>query len=130
MLVVDDHHNGGESLGVLLETMGCEVRVAYSGAEAIKVAPSLRPHLVITDLTMPGLNGYETVKQLKQQPWSAKTVFVAYSAVPPLRDPAFGPSATSFHHYIKKPGMPERFSAILDEVRRAGFKPDADSETT
>ncbi len=127
---MDDHRDGAKSLGALLEAMGCHVQTVSSGSEAVKVAWSFRPQLVITELNMPGLNGYETIKQVKQQPWSIAAVFVAYSAEPPQRDPAFGPAVTWFHHYISKPGIPERFSAILDEIRRAEINPDADGLRT
>ena len=68
VLVIDDHHDGGESLGILLGQMGCEVRVTRGGLEAIAAAPTFRPHLVITDINMLGLDGYQTTRRLKRRP--------------------------------------------------------------
>jgi CheY-like chemotaxis protein len=120
VLVIDDHHNGAESLGMLLEQLGCDVRIAYGGSEAIASAPSFRPQLVITDINMSGLNGYQTVKRLKEQSWANSAVFVAHSAVPPGIGHSKS-SPTPFLRYITKPGMPSDFDAVLSEVRAAGF---------
>lgn len=123
VLVIDDHHDGGECLGMLLKHMGCDVRIARRGSEAIASAPAFRPQLVITDINMPGLNGYETVKRLKEQSWAGSAVFVAHSAVPP----GVGDSAsavTLFYRYITKPGAPADFEAVLAQVRSAGFAMD------
>jgi CheY-like chemotaxis protein len=120
VLVIDDHHDGAESLGILLEQMGCDVRIAHSGSEAIAFAPAFGPQLVVTDINMPGLNGYETVKRLRKQAWATSAVFVAHSAVPQgIGDRISSP--TQFHRYITKPGLPSDFEAVLDQVRSAGF---------
>ena len=61
ILVVDDHHDGAEALGMTLQYLGCEVRLTQSGEEAIQVAPTFAPQLVILDLNMPpGMDGYQT----------------------------------------------------------------------
>jgi CheY-like chemotaxis protein len=124
VLVIDDHHDGGESLGVLLGQMGCEVRVTYGGPEAIATAPAFRPQLVITDINMPGLDGYETTKELRKQPWSNAAVFVAYSGVPRKIADLPSISPVRFHRHITKPGNPSDFQAVLDQVRSAGFGTD------
>ena len=119
VLVIDDHHDGGECLGMLLKHMGCDVRIARRGSEAIASAPAFRPQLVITDINMPGLNGYETVKRLKEQSWASSAVFVAHSAARPgIADSA---STATFYRYITKPGAQSDFEAVLAQVRSAGF---------
>ena len=121
VLVIDDYRDGAESLGILFESMGCCVRVALSGTEAINVSPRFCPQLVITDINMPGLNGYETTRRLKQQVWAGEAVFVAYTAVP---EPPLGRLLPrDFDHYIKKPGAPSDFFAILRQVRGIDFTP-------
>jgi len=66
-LVVDDHRDGAEALGAVLTMLGLDVRVAYSGRAAIELAHEFQPRLVVLDINMPGLDGFETVKRLRQQ---------------------------------------------------------------
>ena len=66
-LVVDDHHDGATSLGAYLSILGGDVRVVFRGDEAIKIAPEFRPQLVVLDINMPGLSGFETIARLKYQ---------------------------------------------------------------
>ena len=60
-LVVDDHYDEATSLGAYLGILGGDVRVAFSGNEAIEIAPEFRPQLVVLDINMPGLSGFETI---------------------------------------------------------------------
>jgi CheY-like chemotaxis protein len=75
VLVIDDHQDGAESLGLLLETDGHVVSVRYDGASAIDVLEAERPEVVFLDLDMPGLNGFELCHHIRNQPWGAE-VFV------------------------------------------------------
>lgn len=75
----DDHHDAAEALGKLLEALGCDVRLAYSGAEALQVAPAFRPRLVILDIEMPGLSGVQTARLMRKQPWARQSVFASHS---------------------------------------------------
>ena len=59
VLVVDDNHDAGDSLAMLLEMLGAQAQVARSGAEAIEAFPSFRPSVVLMDIGMPGMDGYE-----------------------------------------------------------------------
>ena len=51
------YHDGAEALGIVLDQLGCEVRLAHSGREAIEDAPAFEPELVILDVNMPGMDG-------------------------------------------------------------------------
>ena len=65
MLVVDDNRDSADSLGQLLATLGHDVRIAYDGVSAIAEAGRFRPHVVLLDLGMPGLDGLETARRLR-----------------------------------------------------------------
>lgn len=77
ILVVDDNVDAVESMAMALELLGHEVATAHDGVEAIAVAKLLQPDLAFLDLGMPKLNGYETARQIRQQPWGQRMVLVA-----------------------------------------------------
>lgn len=65
VLVSDDHEDAADALGTLLRDSGCDVRVVHDGRRAAEVAQSFEPQVVILDLLMPHLNGFETAAVLK-----------------------------------------------------------------
>jgi len=65
ILVVDDSADSAESLGMLLTMMGHEVRTSLSGPEALEIAPEFKPDLVMCDLGMPGMSGYDLAPRLR-----------------------------------------------------------------
>jgi CheY-like chemotaxis protein len=110
-LVVDDYPDAATSLGAYLSVLGADVRVAFSGIEAIEVAPEFRPHLVVLDINMPGLNGFETAARLKRQPWAHAATFVAHTAASQtLRRAA---TAAGFHHFLVKGNSVADFEVIV-----------------
>ena len=67
VLVVDDNVNAAVSLGMLLKLAGQEVRVAYDGPAAFRQATDFRPELVLLDIGMPGMDGYEVCRRLRRE---------------------------------------------------------------
>ncbi|MDQ3287453.1 MAG: PAS domain-containing protein [Pseudomonadota bacterium] len=67
ILVVDDNHDAGDSLGQILGMLGAQVRVARDGAEALDVFSAYRPEVVLLDIGMPGMNGYEVARTLRSR---------------------------------------------------------------
>ena len=112
--MVDDNQDGATSLGAYLSILGADVRVVFSGEEAIKIAPELRPQLVVLDINMPGLNGFETAERLKQQSWAHAATFVAHTAASrTLRRAAI---AAGFHHFLVKGDAVAEFDAIVEHL--------------
>ena len=68
VLVVDDNRDGADSLGMLLRFLGAETYVVYDGQSALDVLPSFRPSVVLLDLGMPGLDGYEVARRIHSRP--------------------------------------------------------------
>lgn len=113
-LVVDDHYDEATSLGAYLGILGGDVRVAFSGNEAIEIAPEFRPQLVVLDINMPGLSGFETIARLKRQAWAHVATFVAHTAASPtLRRAA---TAAGFHHFLVKGDSVAALDAIVDRL--------------
>ncbi len=77
ILVVDDYPNAAETLARWLRRIGNDVRTALGGAEGIEVAEQFRPDIVLLDIEMPKLNGYETAEKIREQPWGEHVVLVA-----------------------------------------------------
>jgi signal transduction histidine kinase len=77
VLVVDDNEAMLESLGTVIGLMGHEVRTASDGASAIEAAEEFRPHVVLMDLGMPRMNGYEAARRIRERPWGADVKLIA-----------------------------------------------------
>jgi PAS domain S-box-containing protein len=77
VLVVDDNDAMVESLSTLIGLLGHEVRTASDGATALAIAEEFRPHIVLMDLGMPRMNGYEAAAKLRQQAWGSEMLLVA-----------------------------------------------------
>jgi signal transduction histidine kinase/DNA-binding response OmpR family regulator len=77
ILVVDDLRASAETLMTLLEMEGFEVRVAHEGQEALTMAREFRPHVVLLDIGLPGMNGFEVAHGLRKQPESQEALLIA-----------------------------------------------------
>jgi CheY-like chemotaxis protein len=79
ILVVEDNRDAAETLRDLLELSGCRVAVAYAGPEAVAAAGQFRPEVVLCDLGLPGMDGYQVAAALRQDPALAQTRLIAIS---------------------------------------------------
>ncbi|HEY0877364.1 MAG TPA: ATP-binding protein [Zeimonas sp.] len=79
MLVVDDNTDAADTLALLLEASGHEMRTAYSGAAALQIAGIFRPDVVLCDIGLPRINGYTVASRLRGDPHFGSTVLVAVS---------------------------------------------------
>jgi CheY-like chemotaxis protein len=77
ILVVDDNRDSAESLATLLQIGGNETHTAYDGLAAVHAAAALRPDVVLLDLGLPTLSGYEAARRIREQPWGNDIVLVA-----------------------------------------------------
>ena len=77
ILVVDDNKDSADSLGMLLRLKGNDIRTAHDGLEAVEVAETFHPELVLLDIGLPKLNGYEVARRIRQQPWGRDMILVA-----------------------------------------------------
>jgi CheY-like chemotaxis protein len=77
VLIVDDNIDALESLSTLVAAMGNNICKAQNGLEAVQAAETFRPNIVLMDLGMPHLNGYEAAKRIRQEPWGRDLTLVA-----------------------------------------------------
>jgi signal transduction histidine kinase len=77
VLVVDDNPDSLESLAMLLSISGNETRTAHDGLEALAEAEGFRPELVLLDIGLPKLNGFDAARRIREQPWGKEMVLVA-----------------------------------------------------
>ena len=86
---------------MLLEIMGNEVRTSYDGMEALAVAEAFRPDLILLDIGMPKLNGYEACRRIREQPWGKATVLIALTGWGQDEDKRLSREAGFDHHIVK-----------------------------
>jgi CheY-like chemotaxis protein len=77
VLVADDNEDSALSLALLLRTLGQEVHVARNGHDAVDQALALQPDVLILDIGMPGLNGYEVTRRIRRESWGRRPLIVA-----------------------------------------------------
>lgn len=79
VLVADDNRDSADSASVLLSLAGHETRVAYDGLEPLEVAAAFRPDVIVLELDMPNVDGFEACCRIREQPWAAATRIIALS---------------------------------------------------
>jgi CheY-like chemotaxis protein len=114
VLVVDDNENAAHILGLLLKALGNDVRTAFDGLSAIEVAEQFRPDIVLLDLGMPKLNGYETARRIRDQPWGKNMVLAALTGWGQEDDKRRTRDAGFDHHFVK-PIEPAVLQKLLTE---------------
>ena len=77
ILISDDNQDAADSMGMLLRAAGHDVEVVYNGLDALQVARRLQPEVMVLDIGMPGMNGYDLARAMRREPWSARTVIIA-----------------------------------------------------
>jgi CheY-like chemotaxis protein/anti-sigma regulatory factor (Ser/Thr protein kinase) len=115
VLVVDDNVDTVTTLAMLVTESGHDVRTAYDGWTVLEAALDYRPNVVLLDIGLPGLNGFEVAKQLRQQPALKNVVLVAMTGYGGESDSQRSISA-GFDHHLVKPGDFGRLLRILATV--------------
>ena len=115
VLVVDDNVDTVTTLALLAKESGYDVRTAYDGSTVLEAALDYRPDVVLLDIGLPGLNGYEVVKQLRQQPALQNAVLVAMTGYGGESDLQRS-FAAGFDHHLVKPGDFGKVLQILATV--------------
>jgi two-component system, chemotaxis family, CheB/CheR fusion protein len=112
VLVVDDNVDSADSLALLLGIWDHEVRTANDGPAALRLARSFRPDVVLLDLGMPGMNGYEVARELRRIPELRDVVLVALTGYGQDEDRKQTREA-GFASHLMKPVDPEELRAVL-----------------
>jgi signal transduction histidine kinase len=102
VLVVDDNNDAADSLGMLVELMGVEVRVVYNGPDALKAVATYKPAVVFLDIGMPEMDGYEVARRIRSLPKSGDVKLIALTGWGQEEDLQRSKKA-GFDHHITKP---------------------------
>ena len=106
---------------MLLQTLGCDVRVAYGGAPALAAVPEFKPQLAFVDIGMPGMDGYETARQIRKLPEGKDLILVALSGWGRDEDRQRSKEAGFDHHCVK----PMELDALETLLRSLPRTPEA-----
>jgi CheY-like chemotaxis protein len=117
VLLVDDDADSTEPLALLLQSKGHDTRIATSGADAIAVAQSFDPHVVLLDLGLPAMDGYEVARRLRQEPRGGDVVLVALTGWSG-REVRQRAADAGFDYHLVKPVNWEELGRIVESVAR------------
>jgi two-component system CheB/CheR fusion protein len=112
--VVDDNPDIAESFVMLLEGLAREVRTAANGPQALEAARDFRPDLILCDIGLPGMDGYEVARRLRQEPGLGKVLLAAVTGYGQDEDRRRSKEAGFDCHLVKPIGR-----AVLEELVRA-----------
>ena len=102
ILVVDDNRDAADSTATVLSLMGHETRIAYDGLEGVQAAAQFQPAVVLLDIGLPRMNGYEVARHIRQRPWGRDMVLIALTGWGQDEDKRQALEA-GFNHHLTKP---------------------------
>jgi signal transduction histidine kinase len=112
ILIVDDSRDGGESLAMLLRVLGAEVALAHSGRQALECVASFRPDVVLLDIGMPGMDGYEVARRIRANPANRHMQLIALTGWGQDEDRQRS-AAAGFNHHLVKPADVDQLRQLL-----------------
>jgi PAS domain S-box-containing protein len=115
VVIADDNRDGADSLTLVVAAFGCEVRTTYDGAGAVRETEAFRPHVVLLDLGMPGMDGLEAARRIRQLPGGDQVTLVAVTGWGQERD-RLATRDAGFDAHVVKPADP---LVLRDLIARA-----------
>ncbi|WP_010585506.1 hybrid sensor histidine kinase/response regulator [Schlesneria paludicola] len=115
ILVVDDNRDGADSLSMMLTFLGNQIRTAYDGAEAVVAAEEFQPNVILLDIGLPKLNGYEACARIRALPGGKDVIIIALTGWGADED-RNRTRAAGFNHHIVKPVDPQLLMKMLAEI--------------
>lgn len=122
VLVVDDNVDTVLGFSLLLQAQGHEVRTAYDGMSIVGITEEFRPNVIMLDIGLPGLNGYEVAQQIREQPSGKNVILIALTGYGQESDRQASANA-GFDHHLVKPVRFEQIVEILDAVEARDSSP-------
>jgi CheY-like chemotaxis protein len=107
ILIVDDNRDNAESLARLLQLMGHEIAIAYDGLSAVDSAAAFHPAVILLDLGLPGLDGYEVARRIRAQPGGNDMMLIAATGWGAADDRRRSREAGFDHHMVKPVDLDE-----------------------
>jgi CheY-like chemotaxis protein len=115
VLIADDNVDAAESLQLWLQMAGHDVHVAHDGTSAVVAAESVRPEVVLLDIGMPGMSGFDVARHLRRMPWGREMVLIALTGWGQEED-RLKTSAAGFDHHLTKPVPPDDIEELIRSV--------------
>jgi PAS domain S-box-containing protein len=115
ILVVDDNRDSADSMALMLQLLGNEIRTAHDGIEAVELAEQFRPQVILMDIGMPRLSGYEATRRIREQPWGRGVVIIALTGWGQDVDRAKSREAGCDSHLVKPVDL-ARLEKLLKEL--------------
>ncbi len=112
VLVVDDNTDNAELLKILLEEEGHETFMAHDGVEGLAAAERLRPDVVLMDLGLPRIDGFDACRRIREQPWGKRILMIAITGWGQDVDRRKSQEA-GFDHHLVKPVEASDISALM-----------------
>jgi PAS domain S-box-containing protein len=123
ILIADDNRDAADSLAMLLNLLQYEVVVAYSGREALDLALRARPQILILDIGMPELSGYQIARRIREEKWGTMALLIALTGWGQQEDLDRAKSAGFDHHFSKPVNVADL------KARLATFSRERDART-
>jgi CheY-like chemotaxis protein len=121
VLVVDDNTDAADSVGMLLRAMGCAVQVAYDGPSALTALADFKATVVLLDIGMPDMDGYETCRRIREK-WGTQVSVVAVTGWGQQSDKRSAVQS-GFDAHITKPADPAQLEQIICTLSRRSAAP-------
>jgi CheY-like chemotaxis protein len=115
VLIADDDRDWADRLAVLLEEQGYAVRTSYDGREAIEAARTFQPDIVVLDIRMPRLTGYEAARVFHRHPQSTRPILIAITAWAG-ESGKLRAQMSGFDYYLAKPAEPAEILELLKSL--------------
>ncbi len=112
VVIADDNRDGADSLTLVVQAFGCDVRTAYDGAGAVRQTDAFRPHVVFLDLGMPGMDGLEAARRIRALPGGDRVLLVAVTGWGQERDRQ-ATSEAGFDAHVVKPADPLALRTLI-----------------
>jgi CheY-like chemotaxis protein len=122
ILIADDNRDFADSLAKILANEGYGVRTSYDGREAIEVAREFRPHVVVLDIRMPAVTGFEAARFFSLSPAGSRPVLIAVTGWPGESD-KLRASMSGFNYYFGKPVAPADIVELVKKASESGTSP-------
>jgi PAS domain S-box-containing protein len=112
ILIADDNADAAELLEMWLKMSGHEVRSVQDGEAALVLAEAMQPEILLLDIGMPKLNGYDVARRIRQKPWGSRAVLIALTGWGQEEDLLRSREA-GFDHHLTKPVEPSTIDALI-----------------
>jgi len=120
ILVVDDNVDAADCLAMVVQLAGHEAQATYDGPTALAMAQIIRPHVVLLDIGLPGMDGYEVARQLRANPVTKEAILTAMTGWGQDEDRQKSKEAGIDHHLVK-PVEPAFVEKLLAEFKASGI---------